>query len=289
MKRNQSSLSAAGIAIVRALESEKPADVRLIHDPYARRFVNGGLFHFVNFFYRLGWGERKGPGVWEFIVARERYVDDYLLARLNEGLEQLVILGAGFDARAYRFQELERQGVRLFEVDHPATQAAKLEKLKTIFGQAPERVTYVGVDFNTQKLGKRLAECGYEETRKTLFVWQGVTQYLSPEAVDDTLSFVRHHAAPGSSIIFDYAEPSTVNGGGAHGEVRSMRRYSSLTGEKLVFGVPVDEMESFLRERGFTQVQNADHRALEKLYFSNGAAPRAVMEGYAIASGVVPD
>ena len=65
-------MTATGIAIVRAIESEKPAGERLVYDPYARRFVNSGLFHIVNFFYRLGLGERKGPGVWEFLIARER-------------------------------------------------------------------------------------------------------------------------------------------------------------------------------------------------------------------------
>lgn len=287
MKRNRSSLSATGIAIVRALESAKPADKRLFHDPYARRFVSGGLFHLVNFFYRLGLGERKGPGVWEFLVARERYIDDFLLEGLAGGIEQLVILGAGFDARAYRFEALRRQGVRIFEVDHPATQAVKLEKLKAVFGKAPAHVTYVGIDFNSETLADRLAECGYDEGRKSLFIWQGVTQYLAPASVDETLAFIRHHSGPGSSVIFDYADPATLSGGGKHGEVRSMRRYSSLTGEDLVFGVPIGEMESFLRERGYTQIRNADHQTLEELCFRQSNAQRSVMEGYAIASAVV--
>jgi methyltransferase (TIGR00027 family) len=288
MKRNRSSLTAAGIAIVRALESAKPADERLFYDPYARRFVNSGLFHFVEFFYRLGVGERKGPGVLEFIAARERYIDDYLCARLAEGLEQLVILGAGFDARAYRFEELKLGRVRIFEVDHPATQAAKLDKLARIFGAAPAHVRYVGVDFDTETLGARLAECGYDAGAKTLFIWQGVTEYLRPAAVDDTLAFVRQHAGPGSSIVFDYVDPAVLKGDGKHGEVRSMRRYSRLTGENLVFGIPIGEMEAFLQARGFAQVENADHRALEMLYYSNGRQARCVASGYAIASGMVP-
>lgn len=288
MKRSQSSMTAAGIAIVRALESEKPAETRLIYDPYARRFVNGALFHLVKFFSRAGYGERKGPGVWEFLIARERYIDDYLCARLDEGLEQLVILGAGFDARAYRFDALQRNHVRTFEVDHPATQAAKLEKLIAIFGKRPPHVTYVGVDFNTQSLGQRLAECGYDEARKTLFIWQGVTQYLTPQAVDDTLAFIRRHSAAGSSVVFDYADPAILSGAGGHGEVRSTRRYGRITGEDLIFGIPIAEAERFLEERGFTQIENADHRKLEQLYFSQGPARRSVASGYAIASGVVP-
>lgn len=123
MKKNQSSLTAAGIAIVRAIESEKPAGKRICYDPCARQFVSAGLFYFVKFFAVLGYADRRGPGVWEFLAARDRYIDDHLETCLGEGLAQLVILGAGYDARAYRFEAL-KTGVKVFEVDHPATQAA---------------------------------------------------------------------------------------------------------------------------------------------------------------------
>jgi methyltransferase (TIGR00027 family) len=219
MKQNRSSLTAAGIAIVRALESEKPAGERVCFDPYARRFVNAGLFYFVKLFALLGYANWKGPGVWEFLAARERYIDDYLEACLSNGLEQLVILGAGYDARAYHFDAL-RTGIKVFEADHPATQAVKLKKLEAIFGARPAHVTYVPIDFNQQTLAERLFESGYDERRKTLFIWQGVTQYLTPAAVDDTLTFVAGHAGPGSSIIFDYMEATLLHGAARHGEVQ---------------------------------------------------------------------
>ena len=92
----------------------------------------------------------------------------------------MVILGAGLDARAYRFEELK--SIKVFEVDHPASQASKIEKVRRVFGELPAHVTYVAVDFNTQTLEKRLPECGYDETRRTLFIWQGVTQYLTPDS-----------------------------------------------------------------------------------------------------------
>jgi methyltransferase (TIGR00027 family) len=286
VNRNQSSLTAAGIAIVRAIESEKPAGERVCYDPYARRFVGTGLFYFVKFFAALGYADWKGPGVWEFLAARERYIDDYLEACLSEGLEQLVILGAGYDARAYRFDAL-RTGVKVFEVDHPATQAVKLKKLVDIFSARPAHVTYVPIDFNQQSLAERLFASGYDEQRETLFIWQGVTQYLTPQAVDDTLAFVAGHAAPGSSIIFDYMDATLLAGAPRHGEVSNMRRYRRLSGEGLVFGIPIGGIQAFLEARGFTQVQNADHAALEKAYFSAGSRPRRVADGYAIVSAVV--
>ena len=224
--------------------------------------------------------------MWEYLAVRERYVDDYLETGLREGLEQLVILGAGYDARAYRFDAL-KTGVKVFEVDHPATQRVKLKKLAAIFGARPAHVTYVAIDFDRESLADRLCASGYDEQCKTLFIWQGVTQYLTAAAVDDTLAFVAGHAGPGSSIIFDYMDATLLTGAPRHGEVSNMRRYRRLSGEGLVFGIPIDSIQPFMEERGFIQVNNADHAALEETYFCAGSRPRRVADGYAIVSAVV--
>jgi methyltransferase (TIGR00027 family) len=104
MRKNQSSLTATGIAITRAVESEKPADERICFDPYARQFVQAWMYCLLGFFIKSGYAELRGPGVNGFLMARERYIDDVLQKFLNEGLLQLVILGAGYDSRAYRFK-----------------------------------------------------------------------------------------------------------------------------------------------------------------------------------------
>ncbi len=123
MRKSQSSMTAIGIAIVRGIESEKPEADRICYDPYARQFVSGTWYHFVKFFDRLGYSERRGPGVMGFLTVRERHIDEYLKSCLANGVQQVVILGAGYDARAYRFEEF-RRGVKVFEGDHPATQQA---------------------------------------------------------------------------------------------------------------------------------------------------------------------
>jgi methyltransferase (TIGR00027 family) len=286
MRKNQSSLTAAGIAIVRAIESEKPVHKRICCDHYARQFVSGSLFRFVRFFDRLGYGERKGPGVMGFLVSRERHIDEYLKACLAGGIQQLVILGAGFDARAYRFEELKR-GVKVFEVDHPATQQAKRVKVKQIFGQEPEHVVYVPVDFNTQTLEQRLFECGYDETRKTLFIWQGVTQYLAPAAVDSTLALIAHHSGDGSAVIFDYMYPTLLDGSIQHGEVANIRNKRWLSGEDFTFGIADGAVTGFLEQRGFHQIHDANNVYLHGAYFTGENAKRKVTYGYAIVSAVV--
>ena len=285
MRKNQTSMTAIGIAIVRGIESEKPEDRRICYDPYARQFVSPFLYKFVRFFDRIGYSEIKGPGVMGFLTVRERHIDEYLKTCLGDGLEQLVILGAGLDARAYRFDEL-KNGVRIFEVDHPASQATKLEKLKQVFGSQPAHVTYVGIDFNIQRLDERLFESGYDEHLKTLFIWQGVTQYLTPEAVDSTLAFIAGHSGSGSAVIFDYMYPTLLDGTVKRGEVSNMRGKRWVSGEMMTFGIPEGKITEFLEQRGFTQIQDADAKYLHDTYFTGEKANRTVAYGYAIASAV---
>jgi methyltransferase (TIGR00027 family) len=286
MRQNQTSMTAMGIAIVRAIESERPEGQRICYDPYARRFVSGFLYHFVRFFDRLGYAERKGPGVMGFLVARERHIDEFLLARLREGAAQVVILGAGLDARAYRIEGMQER--RVFEVDHPASQRSKTEQVQRIFGRLPEHVTYVDVDFNTQSLAERLFACGFDPAQRSVFIWQGVTQYLSPQAVDSTLAFIRQHSPSGSSVIFDYMYPTLLDGTQPHGEVEKMRRDYWMTGEAMVFGIPEGQVMGYLEGRGFVNVENATCHSLHALYFHGANAVRPVADGYAIASARVP-
>lgn len=282
MRKNQISLTAAGIAIARAAESEKPADERICYDPYARWFVPAWMYRAFGILIKTGYAEWRGPGVNGFLVARDRYIDDVLQDFLKEGLEQLVILGAGYDSRAYRF---DLQGtVRVFEVDHPATQADKLAKLQTIFGKAPEHVTYVPIDFNTQTLEGCLLRSGYDPKLKTLFIWQGVTMYLTGEAVDTTLDFVVKNAGKGSAIVFDYIYRSVLEAQN-QSEVRGMRRYRFMTGEGLTFGIPEGTVEMFLKERGFHHVKDINAADLEVAYFTGKNARRAVAGGYGIVIG----
>jgi methyltransferase (TIGR00027 family) len=192
MKERQSSITGSGIAVARAVESEKPDGVRICYDPYAAKFLNPLFYRFMRLFIDTGYAERAGPGVQGFLVARCRYMDDTLQNYLESGLEQLVIHGAGYDSRAYRFGNL-KQGVKVFEVDHPATQQIKMKKVRSVLGSLPAHVTYVGIDFNRDSLEQQLPECGFKEQLKTLFIWEGVVMYLGAQAVDSTLSFIAQH------------------------------------------------------------------------------------------------
>ena len=283
MRKKQSSLTAAGIALVRAIESERPSDERILYDPYARQFVPAWMHHAFGFFIKNGYAEQRGPGVNGFLVARDRYIDDVLKKFLDEGLQQLVVLGAGYDSRAYRFDLQGR--VTPFEVDHPATQADKLLKLQAVFGKVPEYVIYVPIDFNIQTLEKRLIESEYDPNLKTLFIWQGVTMYLTAGAVDATLAFIINHSGPGSAIVFDYLYREVLDGLRQQNEVTNMRRYRFMTGEGLTFGISEGCIEAFLKERNFQQVKDVNVDYLKATYFTGRNAGRAVTGGYGIVIG----
>lgn len=285
MRKNSPSLTAAGIALARAVESEKPAEERICYDPYARQFIPAWMYHLLGLFIKVGYAELRGPGVIGFLVVRERYIDDVLQNFLNEGLQQLVILGAGYDSRAYRL-DLPAE-LKIFEVDHPVTQSAKQEKLYRIFGRIPEHVRYIPVNFNTQGLSERLLSSGYDQNLLSLFIWQGVTMYLAPEGVATTLAFVAQNAAPGSAIVFDYIYQAVLDGIQKQSEISNIRRYRFMTGEGLTFGIPEGKAGAFLRAHGFQQVKDVTMNELKAAYFTGINASRKVVGGYGIVIGKV--
>ncbi len=284
MKQNQSSQSALGVALMRAIESQKPEDRRICYDPYARAFLPTVSYLLVKLIIDSGLYERMAPGAVGFIVLRERYIDDFLKAGLAEGLGQVVLLGAGFDTRAYRIPGIEQTHV--FEVDYPATQEAKRKALQKVIDPLPAHVTFVPVDFNTQSLGERLKNSDYNEPAKTLFIWQGVTYFLEAQGMDSTLDFIADHSGPGSSVIFDYMyneifqDPNNSYG-------KALKRAARMSGEEYLFGIDRGQVEPFLNRRGFRDVRNMTLEELKQRYFTGPNAGRTVPADIAIVSAVV--
>ena len=282
MRKTQASATAKGTAAMRAIESERPANERICYDPLARRLTDTVSYLLVKLF--AGYGEWRTHGALTFIVCRCRYFDDYLQECLKSGIAQLVILGAGLDSRAYR-DELLQGVVKTFEVDHPATQASKIGRVKKVFGEIPTNVTYVPIDFSDETLDKLLAY-GFDRSLKTLFIWEGVTYYLDAEAVDATLAWVHANAILGSAIIFDYQYMLAPT------QAQTRRDYlyaviSRLAGERRAFGIEKGQIEDFLERRGFTHVVDANAEQLKHLYCTGSNQGRMVAEVYAIVHAEV--
>jgi methyltransferase (TIGR00027 family) len=150
---------------------------------------------------------KKFPGLCEFITARTRFMDDAMLNALAEGVKQVVILGAGFDSRAYRFPSELLRGVRIFEVDHPVTQSHKRDCLQRERIDIPKGVEFVALDLNLAdvSLGHALGKSGFDDQGKSLWLCEGISYYLEPMVAVEIMKFISRNA-PGTTVAFDYLE-----------------------------------------------------------------------------------
>lgn len=278
------------IALHRVAESAFPEGKRICYDPYAIYFVDQETVEYARKNPEKAKEmrehyERLFPGLANSIRARVRYFDDFVKASIDEGLQQLVILGAGYDTRAYRIEGMNK--IKVFEVDHPATQIAKIGKIEKIFGGLPEHIVYVSVDFESDDLGLKLLEKGYDKSQKTLFVMEGLVMYIPPKAVDETLLFIAKNSGKGSAIIFDYYPQSTVDGTSESESARNIKEYVANLGEPLQFGIEKEMVETFLKERGFSQIHNVASEDYKREYFQGVNKDRAVCDLLSFAYAVI--
>lgn len=279
VKRKGPSKMAEMIALHRVAESALPEGIRICYDPYAVHFVDPETLSFARKNPEKAKAMREHyellfPGLASSIRARVRYFDDFAKASIEDGLEQLVLLGAGYDTRAYRIKGLNE--IKVFEVDHPKTQDVKIEKIKKIFGSLPGHVVYVPVDFESEDLGQKLLEKGYIKSQKTLFIMEGLLMYIPPKTVDEMLSFIVKNSGKGSSIIFDYYPQSVVDGTNELEVAKNILNYVIQQGEPLLFGIKEGEVEAFLAQRGFSKIQNVTSEDYKRTYFHGTNKDRAV-------------
>jgi methyltransferase (TIGR00027 family) len=195
-------------------------------------------------------------GIRFFVVARLNIAESALKPAVEtRGVGQLVVLGAGLDTFAYRNPYGER--LRVFEVDHPATQAWKRRRLDEAGIAAPGKVVYAPVDFEREVLSERLAAAGLDPGVRTFFTWLGVTPYLTAEAVGSTLSQIAAHPA-GAEVVFDYAEPREHIDEAFRAQYEERAARVAAIGEPfLSFFVPA-ELDAQLRALGFEEVEDLD-------------------------------
>jgi methyltransferase (TIGR00027 family) len=274
----------------RAIESLRPEDERVCYDNMAIGFMDRPWPSLLRnrFIQKLliRQSNKDHIGMGGFIVARTRYIDEFLKAKIAEGIKQLVILGAGYDSRAYRFG-LSDAGGKVFEVDHPGTQLLKMTKVRAALGSMPKHVVYVHVDFASEKLDINLPKNGYDSRLKTLFIWEGVTMYLTAQSVDRTLAFIAGYSGEDSLVVFDYLYGSAIDGTSQLKEAEMMRSHCARLGEPLLFGLKEDAIEKFLSSRGFTLLENAAALSLKDAYFKGKGQQRRVFPLTAIASAKV--
>ena len=255
-----------GVAYVRATGNLYPKEKRLFEDPYSEKLLSP-LYKFFIFL-------QHSPRINDAIVklkdlgwffCRFRYIDDVLKDSIaQKGLESVVNLGAGYDCRAYYIPGIER--VRYFEVDYPSVIEKKKAKMKKILGKLPDHVIYVPVDFEKQSLDTELKKAGYNLNSKTLFIWEGVSQYISKEANDNTMKYVAQ-AAPGSKIVFTYILESLIEGKDLNDTARKGMYKWMVKGFKMwIYGLDPTDMGDYLSKYNLSLIEDIGSREMKERY-----------------------
>jgi len=221
----------------------------------------------VPFLRRLFMKKIAPSGIYEYVMARTKLLDEIFIDALENHFLQIVLLGAGMDTRALRFKN-KNGGTKIFDLDIPATQQPKREILNRKRVPLPEELVFVPIDFNRQGLSEPLLAAGYQENQRSLFLWEGVTMYLTPGAVDSTLAFIRNSAAKGSMVVFDYIYASVLRRENRFYGEKEIFNTVSRAGEGWTFGIEEGEIEDFLSERGFRVISNHTPSTLEKAYIT---------------------
>ncbi|MGW4248904.1 SAM-dependent methyltransferase [Nocardia sp. NPDC004722] len=241
--------------LIAAVEDLEPAERRFLTDELAMRMLPAGPRALVRIpagrrLLRAGMN-REGAGAWESLACRKRYFDDRTAAAITDGIEAVVILGAGFDTKALRLAA--PAGIPAFEVDLPINLAAKRKRTAL-----PDSVTQVPIDFETDDLATVLTSHGYRFDTRTLFLWEGVTQYLTEPAVRATLSTLAK-AATGSQLIFSYVRQDFLDGIDLQGCAPTYRRFVAQQ-PLWHFGLQPDQVSALLAEYGWLEIEQAGGR-----------------------------
>jgi methyltransferase (TIGR00027 family) len=203
-----------------------------------------------------------------FIAARTRFAEDALSAAVEQGVRQLVVLGAGLDTYAYRGAFRDR--LRIFEVDHPATQAWKRQRLAEAAILLPSCLTFAPIDFERETLAQGLAATPFNPSEKTFFTWLGVVPYLSEEAIWSTLSFIAR-LPNGAHVVFDYSDPPAS----LPSELRTWheKRAAQVAelGEAWLSFFDAGELRNKLMDIGFADVEDLGPRQIAAHYFPSRA------------------
>ncbi|MGK2853775.1 MAG: SAM-dependent methyltransferase [Microbacteriaceae bacterium] len=267
MSRNPAAQTAFGPMVLAAVEHNEAPGRRLVDDDLAAAFLPAGLRTLVRLT-RAGLlrtamiaaSDRSGPGLWASITCRKRFIDERISDPVNE-IDAVVILGAGLDTRGYRIARYSELPV--FELDQRVNIERKTATVERVLGAVPASVRLVSVDFERDDVLAALVAAGFRDNGRTLFIWEGVTQYLTPEAVHGMFEQLRQ-VEPGSRLIFTYIRQDFIDGTnlyGAEAVYRKFRRRSQIWRSGFV----PEHVEEMLRRYGwrlFEQVGPSYYRDL---------------------------
>ncbi|MEC7186212.1 MAG: SAM-dependent methyltransferase [Bacteroidota bacterium] len=268
--------TAQGVAKQRLIESLAKPDRRIIYDPYAKNFVLGAnIIKLMGHRLSVWLGNKIIPGMHEHLISRTRYIDDLIEKSTFANIEQYVILGAGYDSRAHRLKLPSK--LKIFEVDQSEVQELKRLRLPDNMPNR-ESITYVDIDFNHQSLKEQLINVGFDQNKSTIFTLEGVSQYISREALDATLKEVADlNPNSNSKIFISYVNKLLKEDSKAcfgKGYSKPEKAVSFITNSAAKMGEPwisfysAEEVESILSRNDFTLIENKTLADLNSKYFT---------------------
>jgi methyltransferase (TIGR00027 family) len=259
MARNPAAQTAFGPMVQVAVEQYEPAQRRLVDDDLAASILPAGQRAVVR---AMRWpplrrlavsaGERTVRGAWTIIACRKRFIDDKLAVALTD-IDAVVILGSGLDTRGLRLAQ--QYDIPVFEVDLPVNISRKKAAVQRAITPIPPSVHLVGLDFERDDFIGTLTENGYRTEARTFFVWEGVTQYLTEDAVRTTLAALQG-APAGSRLVFTYVRSDFIDGTNMYDAAVLYKRFRQRQ-QVWKFGLQPDEIDEFVGSYGWRLVEQA--------------------------------
>lgn len=256
----------AGPTALIAIEQYFPKNERIVEDDLAYQILPfGRVFLWLMKSNLLrSWMvraiEKDLPGLWSGMMCRKRYIDEKLIGSLDQ-IEAVVNLGAGFDTRAYRLPALSN--VPFWELEQPENIKSKQARIVKAFGTIPSHVRLVVIDFDHEDLVTVLESHGYSTDKRTFFIWEAVTQYLTEKGIRTTFDFLSK-AVHGSRLVFTYVRKDFLEGRTMYGWKKG---YKKFVEKKIwIFGMEPEAWPNFLKKYGWRVIEDISYEEMAGKY-----------------------
>ena len=207
-------------------------------------------------------------GVYEYVIARTKYIDAVFEKTLADRFDQILLFGAGYDTRALRFQA-KTQDTRIFELDELHTQQAKIKQLRKCNLSIPSNLVFIAIDFEKESLSQKLDMAKFQKGQRNLFILEGLLMYLQPESVQETFQIIREYGSKGNRVVFDYIQASVLRHENTlYGEAELVKSVHKAA-EPWRFGIEPGGIESFAVTQGFEVCDHKCAQELEVIYFQD--------------------
>jgi methyltransferase (TIGR00027 family) len=254
--------NAMGLTFLRGVESSFHSNVQFFEDRYALQLIPGRAFKLVSGLTKFRYFrnkivkryEKSIPGVYGNMICRTRYIDEKLTEAINNGIKNVVIIGAGMDMRAFRIEGID--SLNVFELDSAIMSEYKQTNIKPLIGEN-QHVTYLASNLKTESLQQNLADARCDNTLATLFIWEGQTQYFAKKQVESILATIATFAK-GSQVVFSYLLKDVI----------PVYSQEEIDGDlvKWQFGLEPKKVKSFLSGNALQLVEDLDAQAFKKRY-----------------------